>query len=450
MPDLSEQTTLALRRILHERQSDGRVPGLFGGVVRDGGLAWGEGVGRGDLDDPSSTPSADSQFLIASNTKTFTAVLVMQLRDENKLSLDDTLDKFVPDAGHPGITIRQMLSHASGMQREPVGDIWETLENPSREELIEGFGQAERILKPHYRWHYSNLVFAMLGEVVARLDGRDWYDALTARILQPLEMKRTTLGLSGSAVTGYFVPPFSDVPVKEPLLDLRALAACGGLASTGADLAKWSSFVADPVDEVLHGDTFEEMIQPQILADADGWTAAYGLGFGLVRSGDKVFIGHTGGMPGHITGLYTHRESRTGGMVLMNNSAPPDPAEVAITLASYVIDNDPALPKLWEPGRDVPAELVGTLGRWFTEGNGVTFSLRKGRLEARMDGAPSDKPPSVFVQVGTDVYRTESGREMGEVLRVTRDADGTVTKMNWATYLVTREPFAFGEWLNDE
>jgi hypothetical protein len=72
--------------------------------------------------------------------------------------------------------------------------------------------------------------------------------------------------------------------------------------------------------------------------------------------------------------------------------------------------------------------------------------VREGRLEARADGLPDHKPPSRFERVEDDVYRTVAGRETGELLKVTRGADGRVRKMNWATYLVTREPLAFGEW----
>ena len=238
MPALLATTNASLHRIALDRQVKGRVPGLYAGVVRDGGFVWQEGIGAADITAPDVAPTADDQFLVASNTKTFTAVLVMQLRDEGKLSLDDTVDQHVSEVGHSGVTIRQALAHASGMQREPVGDVWETLQNPDRNELVAGFNDAERVHRPHHLFHYSNLVFSMLGEVVARIDGRDWYDALKARILDPLEMRRTTVGPSGSAVTGYYVPPHTDVPVKEPVLDLRALAPCGGLASTADDMAR--------------------------------------------------------------------------------------------------------------------------------------------------------------------------------------------------------------------
>jgi hypothetical protein len=158
-------------------------------------------------------------------------------------------------------------------------------------------------------------------------------------------------------------------------------------------------------------------------------------------------VGHTGGMPGHITGVFTHRESGTGGLALMNSTAAPDPAGFAIDLAQHVIEHDPAAPEVWRPGTEVPAELADLVGLWFSEGSPFVFSVKRGRLEARAQDLPEHKPSSVFEPVGNDVFRTTSGREAGELLRVSRGEDGTATKMNWATYLVTREPYAFGEWL---
>lgn len=445
MAELHDSTIRALHRIALEKQVEGRVPGLFAGVVREGGLIWHEGIGAADVSVPQVAPTRDDQFLVASNTKTFTAVLIMQLRDEGKLTLDDTLDKHVAEVAHSAITIRQALAHVTGMQREPVGDVWETLENPDREQLIQGFNEAERVHAPHHLWHYSNLVFAVLGEVVARIDGREWFDSLKARILDPLEMRRTTLGPSGSAVAGYYVPPWTDVPVAEPVLDLQALAACGALASTADDMAKWSAFIATPAAEVLEPDTLEEMCEPQVMIDRQRWSGAFGLGLMLMRSGERTYVGHTGGMPGHITGLFTHRDSGTGALVMMNSTSSPDPALFAMQLADHVIDHDPEEQEAWRPGTEVPAELAGLIGVWYSEGAPYVFTVRHGRLEARAAGLPSYKPSSEFEKVGEDLYRTTKGREAGELLRVSRADDGTVTKMNWATYLVTRQPLAFGE-----
>jgi len=442
---LLDTTHRALRRIALDRQRTGRVPGLFAGVQRHGELVWGDGVGQVALG-AERPPGPDDQFLVASNTKTFTAVMVMQLRDEGRLDLDDRIADHLSEVSHP-LTVRQGLAHVSGMQREPLGDVWETLEQPTREQLLSGFAEAERVGRPHDRWHYSNVVYAVLGEVVARLDGRPWAESLRARLLEPLEMRRTTVGFDdGDRASGYFVPPYDDVPRPEPVLDLRAMAPCGGLASTAADLARWSAFVAEPDATVLSPDTLEEMCQPQVMRDVEGWTGAMGLGFFLARSpAGRTWVGHTGGMPGHVTGLFTHRESGTGAVVLMNASTPPDPAAFAVELGEHVVQHDPEEPGPWTPGTEVPAELAALRGVWFTEGSPFVFSVVQGRLEARHPELPRHLPSSVFERVGDDVYRTVRGRERGELLRVTRDQDGTPVKLNWATYLVTREPLAFGE-----
>jgi CubicO group peptidase (beta-lactamase class C family) len=446
--ELLDTTTRALHRIAAEKQRDGRVPGLFAGVARSGSLVWGEGVGRADLGGERA-PTADDQFLIASNTKTFIAVMVMQLRDEGRLSLDDLLGDHVPEVSHP-LTIRQCLAHVSGMAREPLGDVWETLENPSDKELRRDFDDVERILRPHDHWHYSNVVFAMLGQLVEELDQRSWTESLSTRLLHPLEMTRTSNGFDGGPhATGYFVPPYDDVPREEPVMDLKALAPCGGLASTANDLARWSAFVADPGD-LLSADTLEEMCQPQILLSTESWNAAMGLGFFLIRTGTgttgRTWVGHTGGMPGHITGVFTHRESGTGGIALMNASAPPPPDAFAIELAEHVVEHDPVEPEPWRPGTEVPREFGGVLGRWFSEGQPFVFWVEQGELKARIDKPTAAKlTPSRFVKVADDVYRDVAGRERGELLRITRDPDGSVTKLNWATYLFTREPLAFGE-----
>ncbi|GAA0576767.1 beta-lactamase family protein [Kribbella sandramycini] len=446
MTDIDAQTQTALTRLVAERQAKGRVPGVVGAVARAGKLAWSSGAGVADLETPGAPPTADSQFLIASQSKTLTAVAIMALRDEGKLSLDDTVEKFVPESKHAGVTVRQMLSHASGMQREPVGDVWDLMKFPDRAELVAGWNEAERVGKPHHRFHYSNLVFSLLGEIVARLDDKSWYDAIKARILDPLEMRRTTVGMDGGpAATGYYVPPFSDVPVREPLLDIKAMDACGGLASTAEDLAKWAMFVANPIDEILAKDTLEEMCQVQIMADTARWQLAFGLGFMLFRRGDRVFVGHDGGMPGHITSTFVHRESGTAGIALQSSTSAPAPALLATDLLIAALENDPLPIEPWTPGTSVPAELTGVLGTWFSEGSPFVFSVQGGKLQAKSPAAAEHQAPAVFEQISTDTYRGVSGREVGELLTITRDAAGVPVKLHWATYLCTREPLAFAE-----
>ena len=124
-----------LEHQVREAQSQWHSPAVSAGLVRDGALVWSAHVGSARLD-PPATPTDDTQYMIGSITKTFTAVLVMALRDAGRLSLDDRLEKYLPRTRHGAVTIRQMLAHASGLQREPVGRIWETLQAPDRERLL--------------------------------------------------------------------------------------------------------------------------------------------------------------------------------------------------------------------------------------------------------------------------------------------------------------------------
>ena len=155
----------------------------------------------------------------------------------------------------------------------------------------------------HFAFHYSNLAFALLGQIVERLEARSWGDVVTQRILAPLEMKDTGLAPdeAGRAL-GYQVHPHTGVATLEPRFDLRATAPLGGLWSTVADLGRYASFVADPFDEVLAPDSLDEMCRPLIMTDVQGWARAYGLGYDLQRIGERVLAGYGGAMPGFLAG----------------------------------------------------------------------------------------------------------------------------------------------------
>ncbi len=445
MATLLDSTARHLRRTALAKQRSGRLPGLYAGVCRGGELVWGEGIGVVEVG-ADRAPTADDQFLVASNTKTFTAVMVMQLRDEGRLALDDLLGDHVPEVSHP-LTIRQCLAHVSGMAREPLGDVWETLEQPDAKTLRRDFDDVERVGRPHDHWHYSNVVYAMLGQLVEELDGRSWEESLRTRLLDPLGMRRTSVGFDdGPHATGYYVGPYDDVPRPEPVLDLKAMAPCGGLASTAHDLALWSAFVADP-GSLLSADTMEEMCQPQVLLDPDQWTGAMGLGFFLVRSPTRTHLGrpHRRHAGPHHRRLHPsrvrHRRHRADEL-----HRPPHPTRSRSSWPTMWSSTTRSRTRRGSPGRRSPT----TTARCWDAGSRRGSPSCSGSSRASC-GRGSTSPgaerltASRFEKVADDVYRDLTGRERGELLRITRAPDGTVTKLNWATYLFTREPIAFGE-----
>ena len=425
-----------------EAQRAGRLPSVSAAVFRGEELAWSEAIGLADVEQGVEA-SPDTQYAVASITKTFTAASILQLRDEGKLDLEDALSKHLPEAAHGTLTLRRMLAHASGLQREPPGEIWETLSFPDEEELLAGLEGAEQVLAPMAAWHYSNLAYALLGLVVARISGTPFREYVQVRLLGPVGLERTTWGPGDGAALPYFVEPYSDAVRREPVLELGGKGGESGLYSTTGDLARWGAFLCDPDESVLAASSVAEMHDLNVMAEAD-WTRGWGLGLELWRRGERIFGGHTGGFPGFLSILAYARRDRVGAIMLTNTSDWPKLGTTGLELAEAALEELAPEPERWTPEVEPPPEIAPMLGRWWSEGSETIFSWRRGKLEARLATWAPEREPSVFEREGDDRFRVVSGRERGETLRVVRDESGEVTRLYWATYPFTRTPEVFG------
>jgi CubicO group peptidase (beta-lactamase class C family) len=429
-------------------QATGRIPAVSAAIHRADRPLWTFQVGA----------DANSRFRIGSVTKTFTAVLVLQCRDDGLLDLDDPLSAHldVPPA-HGRHTLARLLSHTAGLQREPDGDVWDTLNTPDESELLQHLDRVERVLPPGRRMHYSNLAFALLGQVVASKRKRTWAEMLDERILRPLELRATTVEPTTHATTGYLVDAYSDHARPEPIMETRALGPATQLWSTAADMAKWAAFLADPTSvdpgrAVLAPATLDEMRWPRTVTEEQRWAAGFGLGLLLLPQGSErvVHVGHDGAMPGFLAAVYGRSpgDGAPGGFgaaALGASGTGTEVLQLVHTLLDAAVEHDAADIAPWTPGEPAPPQYRSILGRWWCEGYEHVFSWRDGRLRARGAEDPAGRPPAVFVPVEgeRDLLRTESGREAGEQLRLTRDAAGTVVRMHWATYRLTREQETF-------
>ena len=440
---LPETLVDRLDAILAAAQAEQRMPSVSAAVFRDGEVRWRRSIGLADVErGEEATP--EHAYRIGSITKTFTAVCILQLRDALVLDLTDPLRTHIPEAP-PGPTVADALTHLSGLQREPPGEIWETLQAPSREELLAGLEDVERVLRPGEAWHYSNLAFGLLGEIVARRSDNGYEDALRSRVLDPLGLARTGFDPPGLRAVGYFVEPYSDrVTVEQDLEVEGPTAAMGWLWSTVDDLARWADFLATGRDGVLSRATLDEMARVRTMVDDATWSRGWGLGLALHRRGDRVLVGHSGAMPGHVAGVYVHRSERTGAAVLINSSAGADPVTLGLDLAEAVLDAMERRP-VWRPDEGAPEDVEPLLGRWWTEGSEIVLSWREGRLRAELIDAPPYLRVSWLAPESDDRWRVVEGRELGEALRVVRDDSGAPVKLYLATYPLTRAPTAFGE-----
>jgi len=428
--------------ILRRAQAKQRAPSVSAAVFRGRELLWSGAVGWADVATRrEATP--ETRYPIASITKSFVAVAVLRLRDAGSLALDDPVQRHLPEAP-AGPTIATLLSHSSGIQREVPKSGWETLEFPSLEQVVGSLGEVELVLEGGGEWHYSNLGFVLLGEVVARLAATPIERYLDERILGPLELEATTWDPAEPAARGYLTHPFADSVFDEPPdTDKGGTAAAGGLWSTTGDLARWGAFLHEPDPEVLAPETLAEMRRLRVMAETQRWSRGWGLGLVLYRFGDRVFVGHDGGAMGAVSTVLVEQESGVGAVVLANTTAGFDPISLAAEVAGAVLDAEGEV-EPWRPAEPAPPDLAAALGRWWTEGNEFVLSWRDGRLEARLAGAPEWRRPAVFERVEGDRFRTVSGRERGEWLEIVRDDGGEPVKLYWATYACTRDPRPFG------
>ncbi len=440
MSEIPERLAARLERLVRQAQREKRAPSIAAALIRDGELVWETAVGAADVEaGVEATP--DTQYRIGSITKTFTAAAIMQLRDAGKLDLEDTLDRHVDGAAYTP-TLRRLLSHASGLQRETQDDSWLTLRFAPPDELLETLAQAELVLPSGARFHYSNLAFALLGIVVERISGQPYQDYVRERLFEPVGLTRVTFEPEPPAAKGYLAQPYADGVWDTIGVETGAWASAGQLWGTAADICRWGAFLADPDESVLASSSAEEMRTVQAIADHERWLSGYGLGLGLYRDGDRILAGHTGSMPGFIAQLLFSAAEKVVVAELTNESE-ANLGELGVELLGTTVEEWPVAPETWQAGEPPPDYVVPLLGIWFMEAARVVFRWREGKLEARFDGVPDWQPSSIYERETHDRWRTVAGPEHGEALRIVRADDGSVAQMVWAGYPVTREP---GPW----
>jgi len=333
-------------------------PGVSIGLVYDQDLMWAKGYGFADLEKKTAATPA-TLYRIASITKLFTTMAIMQLRDAGKLQLDDPVSKHLawfkprnPYPQAPAITIRHLVTHTSGLPREAAGTNWSDMTTPSREEMIRLLAQQEAVLPAETEWKYSNLALSIAGEIVAALSGEPWPQYVENHILKPLGMTATqvlprpdTPGLA----TGYGRRVTGQPRDKEPFQDIDGVRPAGNMASSVEDLAKFISlqFRDQPAGgrQVLKGSTLREMQRIQWLRP--DWRSGWGLGFSIRRVGEQVRVGHGGSLPGHRTQIEFAPADKFA-LIALTNANDGDPlryVDQAFTLLTPAIQRAVAPPK---------------------------------------------------------------------------------------------------------
>jgi D-alanyl-D-alanine carboxypeptidase len=431
---VSDHTSRRLLARLANAQSTGRLPSVVAGLVRDGAPVW-----FGSYGSPAvpGHDARDVQYRIGSITKTMTAVLVLQLVRDGRIRLDDPASTVLGDVGYADRSLRTLLAHSSGMQSEPVGSWWERSAGSSFEELTAANDGSRAAFGAGERFHYSNLGYALLGELAARLLGTTWWQAVQERVLAPLGMTRTSYLPEGAAAQGRSVHPYDGTLVAEPSTDTGAMAPAGQVWATIEDLARYAVFLGQGHPDVLAVEELDRAYAPASGSPEDGLASAHGLGFQLFAGGSGTLAGHTGSMPGFLATVLVDRKRRTGGVVLANATTGYSPAAVVIELLDELDRCEPTIAEPWLPSVGVPAALAGVPGVWHWGNTPVEFSMSGDELVGYRNGVESYR----FRVTDDGRILGRTGYHAGEEMHVVRRADGSVRYLDVATFIYTRTPY---------
>jgi CubicO group peptidase (beta-lactamase class C family) len=319
------------------------LPGVVVGVVSDQQLVWAKGFGFADL--KAKLPMTETtKFRMASHSKLFTAIAIMQLREEGKLRLDDPVANYLPwfkakpagDDDGP-ITIEQLLSHSSGLPRE-AGDHWTSFEFPTADELRRLYADRHAAFAPSVRWKYSNLAYSVAGMIIEQVTGERWADYVERNIFKPLGMLDSSVDRD---VPGLAVPYGRRMPDGSrevlPFVDARGMAAATGVTSNLEDMAKFVSaqFRKGPRGgaQIVSTGSLREM--HRVRSVEENWTSGTGLGFDISRIKDRTWVGHGGGYPGNTTQTLIQLDDKVG-VIVLTNTNDSNPSDIARQLIATV------------------------------------------------------------------------------------------------------------------
>jgi D-alanyl-D-alanine carboxypeptidase len=276
------------------------VPAVSAAVAIPGEGSWSatRGLARKE---PLARAVADQPFQVGSTTKTFVAAVVLQLVEEKRLKLEDTIETWFPDAPNARlITIEQLLRHTNGLVSFNALPSLGTKYRPPADVIALGTGQPPQFC-PGTNWSYTNTGYAMLGTIIEKVERMPLADVLARRLLRPLSLTHTAMrqpGVELPVATGHASGRAVDVQDQ-----YATPYAAGALASTADDLVRfWHALLAGRVlpDDAVHR-MFTRM--PAMLGPYTGGNSSYGMGvqFYDVPDGPGLMLGHSGGIEGFTT-----------------------------------------------------------------------------------------------------------------------------------------------------
>jgi CubicO group peptidase (beta-lactamase class C family) len=316
------------------------LSGMAVGVVQDGELVYGKGFGLAEAESKKAV-TTDTIFRIASISKTFTAIGIMQLWEKGKFKLDDPVNGYLkdyqvlhPDPHAPPVTFRHMLTHTSGIgEMRDMSDLIEGLVNPSSfsyspdkplpalEEYYNGLLVPD--VHPEKKWAYANNAFATLGQLIEDISGQPFEEYMIEHVFDPLGMKKTDFDLServeDELAQGYTLKKGFLEVVEYAIFPGRAAGmAMSSIQDMALYLAALMNGAKNEHGSVLKAKTLGKMMTPHYREDPH--LAAMGLGFFLEDLDGHLAAWHGGSLSGFNCSIWVSPEDKLGVLVFANSN----------------------------------------------------------------------------------------------------------------------------------
>jgi CubicO group peptidase (beta-lactamase class C family) len=291
------------------------VPGLAIGIVIGDKVVYAKGFGVKNLDRKDDPITTQSLFHMASITKLFVGTSVMQLVEQGKVSLDSPVVKYVPyfrmkDDRYKDITLRQMLTHTSGLPDEEDYE-WEKpqYDDGALERYVRSLSNLSLLSAPGTNVAYSNMAYEILGDLISKVSGETFDDYVQRHILTPLGMKSSTLLLKEAdtrlLTTGHVLNSTDDPVVSKVFPYNRMHSPSSNLHSNVVDMLRWAMANMNHGEldgkRILKASTYDTMWRP-VHSPAEAGSGV-GISWGLGKYHEFATVSHSGGDTGYSTDL---------------------------------------------------------------------------------------------------------------------------------------------------
>lgn len=389
-------------------------------VAKGGNIIYQQDLGFADFNSKRKLNDSTA-FELASVSKQFTAMAIMILKERRQLTYDDNVKRFFPDFPYENITVRNLLTHTSGLPEyeEQFEKNWDHKKIAFNKDVLEMLKQRKDTLlfKPGSKWQYSNTGYAVLASIIEKTWGTDYDKFLTRFIFQPLGMthtfiynsRRTTGKIPANYALGFV---YSDSLKRYILPDslskfdyvyyLDGIVGDGCVNSTTGDLLKWDRALY--TNKLVSKATLDEMLSPLVQMSPRDSANFYGFGVMVQpKSPRGKVISHTGGWPGYST-LVVRRTDIDETIIALSNNETLS-GQIRAGIESILADEDILMPYEHKEIKIDPALLDRYVGKYVAFLT-LEFIKKDNKLWRRRNGTDIElKPESetkFFYGDGTD------------------------------------------------